>query len=327
MATARSMPRSPRHGSTTSPRRRRCPSNPVPLMSSISAITIMLGGPGFDQEGCRIVTRFKRNTPLAVIEELAVAADSAILSDRIGFLPYRQGAGRRNPMRDAVREIQVKTETGKVLRILSNDLDAPAPQIAELYKRRWAIEAVLPLGQADPEDHPLPRHQRKCRQNPDRRRADRLFAVAPGAGRPESRHQPAAFRPPRTRQPDAQKTARSPPQTRADTAAKPCPTGDPMEPRLNRTAVGLSRPSAPFWLPLCPTRLVRPTTSKRIAPPRDPREGAARSMVRGPHEHFPNAETAPTGQRVLAALPRRSAYLYRLIYQIFGRLYQAGPVA
>jgi len=93
-----------------------------------------------DQEGCRIVTRFKRNTPLAVIEELAVAADSAILSDRIGFLPYRQGAGRRNPMRHAVREIQVKTETGKVLRILSNDLDAPAPQIAELYKRRWAIE-------------------------------------------------------------------------------------------------------------------------------------------------------------------------------------------
>ena len=90
--------------------------------------------------GCRIVTRFKKNTPLAVIEELPVAAGGAILSDRIGFLPYRQGAGRRNPMRHAVREVRVKTETGKVLRILSNDLDAPAPQIADLYKRRWAIE-------------------------------------------------------------------------------------------------------------------------------------------------------------------------------------------
>jgi hypothetical protein len=93
-----------------------------------------------DDRGCRIVTRFKRNTPLTVIEELPVAGDGPILSDRIGFLPYRQGAGRRNPMRHAVREVQVNTETGKVLRILSNDLDAPAQEIADLYKRRWAIE-------------------------------------------------------------------------------------------------------------------------------------------------------------------------------------------
>ena len=30
--------------------------------------------------------------------------------------------------------------TGKVLRILTNDLDAPAQEIADLYKRRWQIE-------------------------------------------------------------------------------------------------------------------------------------------------------------------------------------------
>ena len=93
-----------------------------------------------DDAGCRIVTRFKRNTPLAVVEELPVAASGPILSDRIGFLPRRQGSGRRNPMADAVREVQVKTDRGNVLRILSNDLDATAEQIAELYKRRWAIE-------------------------------------------------------------------------------------------------------------------------------------------------------------------------------------------
>jgi len=39
-----------------------------------------------------------------------------------------------------VREVRVKLDTGKVLRILSNDLDAPAQEIADLYKRRWAIE-------------------------------------------------------------------------------------------------------------------------------------------------------------------------------------------
>ncbi len=93
-----------------------------------------------DEAQCRIVTRFKRNTALAVIEELPVKPGGPILSDRIGFLPQRQGGGRRNPMRDAVREVQIKTDTGKVLRILSNDLDASAEAIAELYKRRWAIE-------------------------------------------------------------------------------------------------------------------------------------------------------------------------------------------
>ncbi len=77
---------------------------------------------------------------LQVIEELELPEGSTILSDRIGFLPTRLSCRRQNPMGDAVREIRVRTETGKVLRIFSNDLDAPAQEIADLYKRRWAIE-------------------------------------------------------------------------------------------------------------------------------------------------------------------------------------------
>ena len=93
-----------------------------------------------DAVGCRIVTRFKSNTPLAVVEELAVMPGGNILSDRIGFLPARQATNRHNPMQDAVREVRITTDTGKVLRILSNDLDASAQEIADLYRRRWAIE-------------------------------------------------------------------------------------------------------------------------------------------------------------------------------------------
>jgi hypothetical protein len=97
-----------------------------------------------DRAQCRIVTRFKSNTPLATIEELPVPAQeprgTAILSDRIGHLPRRQSNNRLNPFRDPVREVRVKLDTGKVLRILSNDLDASAREIADLYKRRWAIE-------------------------------------------------------------------------------------------------------------------------------------------------------------------------------------------
>ena len=93
-----------------------------------------------DAAACRIVTRFKANTPLELVEELPLAPDSTLLSDRIGFLPARQGAGRRNPMQNAVREVRLATDTGKILRILTNDLNAPAQEIADLYRRRWAIE-------------------------------------------------------------------------------------------------------------------------------------------------------------------------------------------
>ena len=93
-----------------------------------------------DEAQCRIVTRFKTNTPLRVVETLELPEGSTLLSDRIGFLPTRQAGRRQNPMADAVREVRVRTDTGKVLRLLSNDLDAPAQEIADLYKRRWAIE-------------------------------------------------------------------------------------------------------------------------------------------------------------------------------------------
>jgi IS4 transposase len=91
--------------------------------------------------GCRIVTRLKLNTPLTRIEERALAeGEDTLLYDRVGLLPQRQAAARRNPFQHRVREIGVCLDGGSTLRILSNDLDAPAAEIAALYKRRWAIE-------------------------------------------------------------------------------------------------------------------------------------------------------------------------------------------
>jgi IS4 transposase len=93
-----------------------------------------------DAASCRIVTRLKVNTPFTVVEDRPVAAGSSILSDRTGYLPKRLAASRSNPMAGLVREIRVVIETGKVLRIFTNDLSAGAEDIADLYKRRWAIE-------------------------------------------------------------------------------------------------------------------------------------------------------------------------------------------
>jgi hypothetical protein len=93
-----------------------------------------------DGAGSRFVTRLKKNTPLTVVHENPVAKDSPILSDRIGHLPQRLAASRKNPLQVPVREIRVIIATGKLLRIVTNDLDAPASEIADLYKLRWQIE-------------------------------------------------------------------------------------------------------------------------------------------------------------------------------------------
>jgi hypothetical protein len=93
-----------------------------------------------DAQGCRWVTRLKRNTPLRIIEERPVTSSGNVLADRVGHLPQRQAKSRKNPYQKPVREIDVRIDTGKELRIVTNDLTAPAEQIAELYRQRWAIE-------------------------------------------------------------------------------------------------------------------------------------------------------------------------------------------
>jgi IS4 transposase len=93
-----------------------------------------------DAKGCRFVTRLKKNTPTRVLSERQVKAGGPILVDRIVRLPGRLKASRRNPCDRDLREIHIVLDTGKTLRLVSNDLDAPAERIAELYKTRWQIE-------------------------------------------------------------------------------------------------------------------------------------------------------------------------------------------
>jgi IS4 transposase len=94
----------------------------------------------FDEAGCRFVTRLKKNTPLRAVHENPVAKNSNIISDRIGHLPARLAGSRKNPLQVPVREITVVIDSGKRLRLVSNDLDAPDSEIADLYKLRWQIE-------------------------------------------------------------------------------------------------------------------------------------------------------------------------------------------
>lgn len=90
---------------------------------------------------CRFVTRLKRHTRPRILETRPIIAGGPVRSDRIVKLDARLKSHRTNPLSDLMlREIEVVIETGKTLRIISNDLDASAEEIADLYKRRWRIE-------------------------------------------------------------------------------------------------------------------------------------------------------------------------------------------
>lgn len=93
-----------------------------------------------DLAGCIFVTRLKCNTKLREIETREVDPAGNVLSDRVGLLPERLAASRRNPFQRKAREITFRTDAGKILRLFTNDLEAPAEQIAALYKERWQIE-------------------------------------------------------------------------------------------------------------------------------------------------------------------------------------------
>jgi hypothetical protein len=93
-----------------------------------------------DAQGARFVTRLKTNTLVETTAELPADEAAGILSYRIGLLPKRLASQRQNPFQDPVREIVVRIDTGKNIRLVTNDLDAPASEIAALYKQRWQIE-------------------------------------------------------------------------------------------------------------------------------------------------------------------------------------------
>jgi Transposase DDE domain/Domain of unknown function (DUF4372) len=92
------------------------------------------------KSGCRFVTRIKENTPVQLIETRPVIDDS-IHSDRLIRLTHRMSSHRKNPLQeDTLREIAVILDNGTCVRVLTNDLIAPASEIANLYKTRWQIE-------------------------------------------------------------------------------------------------------------------------------------------------------------------------------------------
>ncbi len=66
-----------------------------------------------------------------------------MLSDHLGHLPKRLAASRKNPISGLVREIRVVIETGKILRIFTNDLNASAEGNCRPLQKTLGDRAVL----------------------------------------------------------------------------------------------------------------------------------------------------------------------------------------
>jgi IS4 transposase len=93
-----------------------------------------------DANGCRFVTRLKKNTPVTVVAERPVRAESPLVAERVVRLPTRLSHSRKNPFAKEGRLVIVTLDTGKTIKLFTNDLDSPAEVVADLYKTRWQIE-------------------------------------------------------------------------------------------------------------------------------------------------------------------------------------------
>ena len=97
-----------------------------------------------DQAGAYFVTRLKRNAAIEVLQSNLIEAgdQSIILSDEmIQFKNKRPGGGRINHYMKPLRRIVVHREDhDRPMVLVTNQIETPACDIAESYKRRWAIE-------------------------------------------------------------------------------------------------------------------------------------------------------------------------------------------
>ena len=93
-----------------------------------------------DAKGSRFVTRLKKNSPTSLIETRPVKPDGPVVADRVALLSKRLAASRQNPFDKPVRLVDVRIDSGREITLVSNDLNAPAEEIAALYKQRWQVE-------------------------------------------------------------------------------------------------------------------------------------------------------------------------------------------
>ena len=96
-----------------------------------------------DKAGCCFVTRPKTNMRIHVVASLPLPEKPGngfvILSDEIGYHSSKDGSRLDFPL----RRLTLQIDDGRELPLITNDLDACALTIGQLYKTRWDIELLF----------------------------------------------------------------------------------------------------------------------------------------------------------------------------------------
>ena len=95
------------------------------------------------KQGARFVTRLKSKAAVRVQSTNEVPTEDVqhILSDHVISFAHRSNRGKHRNLYDGtLRRIEVARVDDKPLIIVTNDQEASASQIAQLYKDRWQIE-------------------------------------------------------------------------------------------------------------------------------------------------------------------------------------------
>jgi putative transposase len=99
-----------------------------------------------DAIGSRFVTRLKTNAAMRVLRAMDCAGQE-VLADEIVEFTHRSNRGRhRNAYTQPLRRLLVqdpRQQPPRVLVLVTNDLEAPAADIAQHYKDRWQIEVLF----------------------------------------------------------------------------------------------------------------------------------------------------------------------------------------
>lgn len=96
-----------------------------------------------DAKGARFVTRLKRNAAVRTLQPTAAVHGEILADELIEFTHRSSRGGHRNEYTRALRRIRVQREGKQPLVLVTNDLHAPAQDIARHYKDRWQIELLF----------------------------------------------------------------------------------------------------------------------------------------------------------------------------------------